>query len=189
MSVKKEIFKTIGDLLTENLKNLPDGLPDLKWFDKQMGQFNQPDTAFTIPLPAVLMEYGPVVWETTGVNNQKGSGKLKFTVYYENYAGSFTGSSDQVLALQFFDFTTAIHRVLQGFGIDDLMSAMTRTGDAEDITQDTIIASVMEYSMTVFDHSTDRTRNYIDVDPDLSMAYKDKSSRPAVTDTVPVFLT
>lgn len=190
MSIKKEIYKTIGDLLTGKLINLPGGLPDLQWFDKQMGQFDTSASALAIPLPAILMEYGAMVWQTTGANNQKGSGNIKFTIYYENYANSFQGSPEQDLALQSLDFTAAVHEVLQGFGINNIMSALTRVGDTEDTVQDMVIVSTIQYSTYLFDHSTDLTRNYIDIaDPDLVVEYKDESSRPELSVQVPPFLT
>ena len=190
MSVKKQILKTIGDHLMDKLKNLPDGLPDLKWFDKQMGQFDAEDASSAIPLPAVLMEYGPIVWQTTASNNQKGSGNLKFSIYYENYANSFTGSSDQDMAFQYLEFTEALHVALQGLGINSIMSALTRVGDVEDIEQDVIVATSVQYSITIFDNSTDFKKNYIDVaDPALVITHKDESSRPSPENGLPAFLT
>ncbi len=59
------------------------------------------------------------------------------------------------------------------------MSPLVRIGDAEDIAQDMIITSVMDYSCTIFDNSADRSRNFIDVEPDLIVEYKSESSRPA----------
>jgi hypothetical protein len=194
MSVKKTIFKNLGDLLKSRLVNLTyeipavdpedeptdEPLPDLKWFDKQMGQFDNPETSFALPLPTILLEFGQFVWTTTGQNNQKGEGSIRIYIYFENYANSFSGSLNQELALKYFEFTEAVHKVLQGYGIIDIMSPLVRIGDAEDIAQDMIITSVMDYSCTIFDNATDRSRNFIDVDPELTVEYKKESSRPAV---------
>lgn len=200
MSIKKEILKTIGDLLMEKLKNLPDGLPDLMWFDKQMGQFvpsetdeaggETPEAVIVPPLPAVLMEYEPFTWQTTGDNNQKGSGNLKFTIYCERLADSFAGSPVRDLALQYFDFVAAVHQVLQGFQIENVMSPLTRVEDEEDLAPDGVVFSVISYNTTIFDHSTSRTRNYVMVtDPGLELKYKEESSRPVPAVEIPAFLT
>lgn len=194
MSVKKTIFKNLGARLMSKLVNLTyqippvdpetvptnEPLPDLKWYDKQMGQFENPEQSFALPLPTILLEFGQFAWSTTGQNNQKGEGSIRVYIYFENYANSFTGSLNQDLALQFFEFTEAVHRVLQGYGIVETMSPLVRIGDAEDIAQDMIITSVMDYSCTIYDNATDRTRNFTDVDPDLTVEYMKVSSRPAV---------
>lgn len=184
MSVKKTIFKNLGELLLSKLVNADPAfaakaLPELKWFDKQMGQFDTPELSFALPLPTILLEFGQFTWSTVGQNNQKGEGSLRIYIYFENYANSFTGSLNQDVALQFFEFTEAVHQVLQGYGIVDVMSPMVRIGDAEDIAQDMVITSVMDYACTIFDNATDRTRNFTDVDPQLTVEYKKKSSRPA----------
>jgi len=179
MAVKKDIFKALGDYLMLNATNLPDGLPNLKWVDKQMGQFTDPATAFALPLPTVLISFLDFDWETIGKGVQKGMGSIRIEVYFENYANSFTGSLNQELALQFWEFTEdVIHKLLQGYAIKDLMSPMSRIRDAEDAEQDMIITSTMEYAVTIFDGITDETRNFIDVDPDLIVEYKKESSRP-----------
>src|SRR5690606_1168467 len=126
-SVKKDIFKTVGQHLIETVipvtgrEDLPD-LPGLQWFDKQMGQFDNPELSFSLPLPAVLIEFAPFVWSTIGQNQQKGEGIIRFYIYYENYANSFTGSLNQDIALCFFEFTEMVHQALQGYGIKDKMS-------------------------------------------------------------------
>lgn len=180
MAVKKTIFKNIGDYLMQTIKDTDDGLPDLAWFDKQMGQFESPELAFALPLPTVLMEFGQFNWQTVGQNSQKGEGSIRIHIYFENYANSFTGSLNQELALQFFEFTEAVHVALQGYGIAGVLSPLQRIGDAEDVAQDMIITSVMDYSATIFDDVTALTRNFIDVDPDLEVNYKKESSRPPV---------
>lgn len=189
MSVKKDIFKIIGMFLMAELRDLPDGLPDLQWFDKQMGQFDNPEQSYAIPLPCVLMSYNPLTWTSTGLGNQTGDGTITFTVYFENYADSFSGSFNQELALKFFDFTEAVHKALQGLSIKNMMSALDRIGDTEDIAQDMIITSSEEYIVQILDNSTDIKKNFVDVDPVLNVEYKNVSSRPVIIVDNPAFLT
>jgi len=178
MSIKKDIFKAIGTHLMATLQNMP-GLPNLAHYDKQMGQFTSPELALVLPLPCVLIEFGNFNWETIGRNNQKGEGVISFSVYFENYANSFTGSLNQDIALQFFEFTEAVHVALQGYGLD-FMAPLNRIGDAEDTEQDMIIMSVINYQTTIKDLTTDTRRSFIDIDPGINVEYKKESSRPPV---------
>lgn len=177
MSVKKEIFKNIGTYLMAKVKEV-EGLPDLKWFDKQMGQFDVPELSYALPLPSVLMEFGEFAWETNVANAQSGQGRIRFYIYFENYSNSFTGATDQELALRFFEFTEAVHKALQGYSIPGLMTALERINDNEDIAQDMVITSIVDYSCTINDASTNRTQKFIDVDPDVEVVYQKTSSRP-----------
>ncbi|MBD3748954.1 MAG: hypothetical protein IE931_05615 [Sphingobacteriales bacterium] len=177
--IKKDIYKAIGDHLMATLKNLT-GLPDLAWYDKQMGQFSQPELAYVVPLPAVLIEFGQFTWTTEGANTQKGEGIIRFYVYFENYSNSFNGALDQELALRYFEFTEAVHQALQGFSTTDVMP-LQRVTDGEDVDQDMIITNIVEYSTTIFDRATNRKRNFTDVDPDVQVDYKKTSSRPVPT--------
>jgi len=177
MSIKKTIFKTIGAYLMAQVNNLPNGLPSLKHYDKQMGQFTSPELALMLPLPMVLLQFLDFTWETVGQNMQKGIGIIRVSIYFENYANSFTGAINQDTALQFFEFTEAVHKALQGYSING-MAALSRVGDAEDTEQDMIIMSVMDYQTTITDASTDERRNFIDADPELHVEYKKESSRP-----------
>lgn len=193
MSVKKIIYKAIQTHLMAKLNadtnsEFPNHLPSLKWFDKQMSQFTDAEKSFALPLPTILMEYGQFTWTTTGKNTQKGDGVIRFYIYFENYADSFTGSINQELALQFFEFGEAVHQALQGVAIANILSPLDRVADAEDAEQDMIITSILEYNATIYDASTNVSRNYIEVEPDLNVEYKKESSRPPQSNE-PVFLT
>lgn len=188
MSAKKEVFKKVGERLFAKLINLEGGLPNLAMFDKQMGQFENPELTFAIPLPCVLLEFGQFNYTTISQNQQKGDGSLRIYIYFENYSNSFTGAIDQELALRFFEFTEAVHKALQGFGISGLMAPLERVADAEDVAQDMIITSIMDYNTVVYDDSADETKNFTEVDPDVEVEYKKTSSRP-VDDNEPLFLT
>lgn len=193
MSVKKLIFKSIGTHLMQKLNiatnaEFPNDLPHLQWYDKQMNQFVDQETSFALPLPAVLIEFGQFTWTTTGKGVQKGEGVLRFYTYFENYANSFNGSLNQELALQFWRFTEEVNKYLQGLAIEGILSPLDRVTDAEDIEQDMIITSITEYSTTIFDSSTNETRNYIEVNPDMNVERKKQITRPPV-DNDPPFIT
>jgi|GEM_PF-2097839 len=190
MSVKKDIFKDIGDYLMNVLQvndpvNFPSGilkpemnLPGLRWFDKQMGQFDNPEMFYAIPLPGVLMEFGQFQWVTIGQNQQRGNGIIRFYIYFENYADSFNGSINQEMALRFFEFTEQVHLALQGFALP-YMTPLERTGDNEDTAQDMIITSMIEYSTIITDTVSDLARNQVLADADVNVQRVKQITRPA----------
>ncbi len=90
--------------------------------------------------------------------------------------------------MQFWRFTEEVNKYLQGLSIEGILSPLDRVTDAEDIEQDMIITSITEYSTTIFDSSTNETRNYIEVNPDMNVERKKQISRPPVGDE-PAFLT
>lgn len=194
--VKLDIFKATGDYLMATLqtpdpgnadpnKRYPNGilpadlnLPGLAWFDKQMGQFTNPELSYAIPLPCILMEFQQFEWYTVGKNQQRGNGNIKFWIYYENYADAFTGSINQSLATQFFIFTNQAHLALQGFAIANIMSSLDRATDAEDAAEDMIITSTVEYGTIITDNSTKADRKYVITNPAVSVTKVDQTSRP-----------
>lgn len=181
MSIKKDLFKLIGDYLRATLKDFPiiDGLqlPDLAHFDKQMGQFSTPEFFNAIPLPCVLMEYGQFNWRTIGKNQQKGDGYIRFYLYFENYADSFNGSINEDLALQFFEFSEQLNMALNGFSLPG-MAALERVSDNEDSAQDMIITSSVDFGTVITDEASDYTRNFVLVDPAVTVTKVKNSSRP-----------
>lgn len=179
MSIKKDIFLQLGSYLTQNLKNLPGGLPDLAWFDKQMGQFTHPADFYALPLPCILMEYQQFTWQTTGNNQQRGTGNIRFYTYFENYANSFTGSVDQQTALSFFEFTEQLNLLLQGYTLPG-MTPLERVGDNEDNAQDMIITSWVDYATVITDTSTDASRHTQFATPNLTISKVNPSPRPVV---------
>jgi hypothetical protein len=178
MSIKKNIYLGIGSYLMDNLKNLP-SLPDLAWFDKQMGQFTNSAEFYAIPLPCVLMEFQQFSWQTVGNNQQRGTGNIRFYTYFENYANSFTGSVDQEMALRFFEFTEQLNMLLQGYTLAG-MAPLERVGDNEDNAQDMVITSWIDYATIITDVSTDANRHATLTTSEVKITKRDTSSRPVV---------
>jgi len=190
MSVKKDKFIEIGAYLMGTLQNydevaFPEGvlptelaLPGLRWFDKQMGQFSNPELAQSIPLPCILMEYQGFDWVTVGKNQQRGTGNIRFYIYFENYADAFTGSVNQTLALRFFEFTEQAHLALQGFTLQD-MTALVRVSDNEDSAEDMVITSQVDYGTILTDAATDIARKFVLVNPAVTVTKVHQTSRPA----------
>lgn len=171
MSVKGKIFKLLAAYLMEKLQfdqvvseDNPFPIPNLRWVDKQMGQFNHPELSQLVPLPAILIGFRKTNWQSESRRVQRGDSVLTFWVYFENYADSFQGSMNQDLALQFFEFNEAVHQALQGFDIPGLITALDRISDEDDEDQDMIIGTIFEYSTIISDDSADEHRHYVAVE-------------------------
>jgi len=189
MAVKKDTFLEIGAYLMSVLQNFdaiahPAGilpaelnLPGLAWFDKQMGQFTNPEMAIAIPLPCILMEYQAFTWNTVGKNEQHGTGNIRFYVYFENYADAFTGSANQTLALQFFDFTDQVNQALQGYRLP-MMTPLLRVGDNEDSAEDMIITSQVDYGTILTDAATLEAQAFTLVNPVINVTKVAATTRP-----------
>ena len=170
MSLKKDIYSQIGTYLMGTLKNFDTGLnlPDLAFFDKQMGQFSRPETSYALPLPCILMELRNFSYETLGKNQQKGNGILRFYIYFENYADGFAGSANQAQALRFYAFSEKVNLALQGFALPN-MAPLTRVFETEDNKEDMIITSIIDYGTIITDTSTNESANFSLANPSLSV--------------------
>jgi hypothetical protein len=169
MSIKAKIFKQLSAYLMAKLQfnqvvsiNNPIPIPNLKFVDKQMGQFNSPDLYHASPLPCILISFGRTTWNSDSRQQQSGDSIIRFYIYFENYADSFQGSLNQDKALQFFEFNEKVHQALQGlsgYGYTQL----ERVSDEDDQDHDMIIGTVFEYSTTITDDSADDARNHTTV--------------------------
>jgi hypothetical protein len=190
MSVKGDIFRQLSNYLMQTLQTYdpvlhPNGvftpemsLPGLVWVDKQMGQFNHPELAQLVPLPAILIGFRKTNWDSESRRVQKGDSIITFWVYFENYADSFTGSMNQDKALQFFDFNEEVHKALQGYD-GDLFTALDRATDEDDEDQDMIIGTIFEYSTVIADSSADEHRKYqVITDATATGKYVHQITRP-----------
>jgi hypothetical protein len=153
-------------------------LPGLKMFDKQMGQFTSPQMALAMPLPCILMEYQPFTWIRVGKQEKRGTGAIRFYIYYENYADAFTGSVNQTLALQFFMFTEQVNMLLEGYCFRG-MEELTLTGDNEDTAEDMIITSTVDYGTILTDVSAREERGFTLIDPTVVIEMVKQTTRPA----------
>ncbi len=143
-------------------------LPRLQWVDKNMGQLQKMEQFNTIPMPAILIEFGYGSWQTLGRQQQTGEVTLRIYTLYENYADSQQGSINQNQALLFYDFTEHVHKALQGFGAANFTS-LQRTADEEDNDHGNMIVSVSEYSTIITDDSASKENNTLLVEPPLKV--------------------
>lgn len=169
MSVKGLTFKEIGTYLKQ-------AVPELKWFDKDKGQFENISN-HVMPLPAVLMSFGRTPYQTQSGLIQKGTLTLRFRIGYENYADSFTGSINQDKALEFFDFNEAIYVALSGLSTT-YMKNLERTADEDDQDHKNVIVTIMEFTGTLIDDAADECKNFVLTEPELNVEHVKEVTRP-----------
>lgn len=175
MSVKKHTQQEIGSYLKQAVEGL-------EFVDKYRGQLDTPGI-FTFPRPAVFISFGRFEWETMVNGFQRGEGLIKFRIVLENYADSYEGSINQDLALAFFDFNEKVHEALQGLS-GTYFESLERKTDEDDEDHGNVIVTIMEYQTTLIDNSANVTKNYVLVDPELNVEYKNKEEFPTTeTDT------
>lgn len=176
MSTKKHTQKEIGAYLKTQL-------PELEFFDKYRGQLENM-TMFSFPRPAIFMSFGRFEWNTLSSGLREGKGLIKFRIVVENYAESFSGSINEDLALQFFDFNQSVNEKLQGLS-GTYFSSLDLKSDEDDEDHGNVIVTIMEYATTLIDNSTSTTKNYILQDPELNVEYLNKEDFPATPDGNP----
>ncbi|MDY3352312.1 hypothetical protein PG357_10005 [Riemerella anatipestifer] len=169
MSVKGDIYKTIEAHLMDNVEGLA-------VVDKDRGQLEN-ISEFAMPFPAILMSYGRFEYEPIGGGLKKGTGTIQFRVAYENYADSYSGSINQDLALQFFEFNEQVQNALEGFS-SDLFSPLTLIADEDDKDHKNIIVTIFEYETTIVNKSGANDKNYIQVDATPKVRYTQKENLP-----------
>lgn len=179
MSVKKHTQKEIGSFLKQEVQNL-------EFVDKYRGQLDSPGI-FTFPRPAVFISFGRFEWESQVNGSQLGSGLIKIRIVVENYADSYEGSINQDLALDFFDFNEKVHEALQGLS-GTYFSSLNRITDEDDEDHGNLIVTIMEYQTTLIDNSANIAKNYVLVDPELNVEYKNREDFPKPPPEEPYFI-
>jgi hypothetical protein len=180
MSVKGTIFKELADHLLSALQFADNSLPGLKWVDRNNGQLQHMDNELPIPRPAILIEYGRFEWKTLGGKTQLGQGTIKFYLLWENYASTFEtpngASSNQDEALKFFEFLEQLHLALEGFS-GELFTPLSRVADVDDTNHDNLMVPSMEYSTQVSDTSAIQNKNYVTINPGITVK---RGKRPVI---------
>lgn len=169
--------KTIYLALQEQLKKVE----GLKWIDRNMGQIQMLDgtEGDLVPMPGILIQFGRNEKSNVGRNVQKGAATFIFSILYENIARSHSGSSDQDIALRYFDFIESVHLVLQGFEGDNFTPLM-QSATEEDPEHRGFVVNVLEYRTTITYRETDKQKNLVTtavIEPVPS--YENPGSRPA----------
>lgn len=174
MSVKGHTYKEISGFLKQEVEGL-------QFVDKYRGQLDDINN-FVMPRPAVLISFGRFEWKTLNGNIKEGTGVIRFRTIVENYADSFTGSTNQDAALAFFQFNEDVHKALEGLS-GSYFSQLSLLTDEDDEDHGNLIVTVMEYQTTLINNSANKTKEYILTDPDLKVEHKKNLPGKEVSDS------
>ncbi|MDX9703915.1 MAG: hypothetical protein RBU23_12865 [Candidatus Auribacterota bacterium] len=102
------IYKQIAD-------RLRDQLPELKTIDADKGQLSDPEHAFPIDYPAVLIDLDNIDWADLGNNAQKGKSKIAVTVAVLPVHQSHQDSPTIDGFVEQMEIVNSVYTVLSGF--------------------------------------------------------------------------
>ncbi len=131
-----------------------EGLEPVKHIDRYKGQYLNPELHQAWAVPAIFFKFN-IVWEPKANNTQRGNGILEAHIELENYHESYMGSSDYEAALTDYKYHQLIHSVLQGFSTADF-GALSRITTDEDENPSNTNVTIIRYSFTVEDNTTDK---------------------------------
>lgn len=103
--------------------------------------------------PAVLIQFGPITWETRSPNLQFGPCTIQFYIADVTTADSYQGSSSKEIALEQMRLYRKLHKVLQG-AASDYCSALDRIAQEEDEVYGEMNSMILSYS-TILVEETD----------------------------------
>lgn len=166
---------TVKQLFTDN------NLKPIAHIDRYKGQYLNPELHQAWAVPAIFFKFN-LVWEDKGNNTQRGSGILEVHIELENYHESYMGSPDYDAALTDYKYHELIHSVLQGFNTPDFGPLSRMTTDEDENPSNTNV-TVVRYSFTIDDNSTDKYINWLSEKlDDMTTIQKPVPTIPAVAD-------
>lgn len=133
--------------------------------------------------PAVLIQFGPIAWETRSPNLQYGPCTIQFHVVDMTTADSYQGSSSQDIALEQMKLYRKLHSVLQG-AASDYCSKLDRVGQEEDEVYGEMNSMILSYSTilveeTDADITTQDVTVSLDVQGEMDPEHNGVNARPA----------
>lgn len=143
--MRKRIYLAV----VERLKEIT-GEIEIKHFDlwNQNVEFIEQDTAFD--MPAVFVEFAPILWKTLGNNIQQADIEVRLHVVTE-YKGNTSDNSElQSEALVYFDLLDAINRKMFGLKGEGF-NAFTRVSSATNHNHEEIIENIEIFTTKVID--------------------------------------
>lgn len=143
--MRKKIYLAV----IERLKEIA-GDNQIKHFDlwNQNVEFIEQDTTFD--MPAVFVEFAPILWKTLGNNVQQADVEVRLHVVTEYKGATADNSEFQTDALAYFDLLDAINKKI--FGLSGTgFNAFKRTSSATNHNHEEIIESIEVYSTNVID--------------------------------------
>jgi len=140
------------------------GLEPIQHFDLFKGQYINPEMFQIYLTPALFYEYS-VTWTDSGKQIQQGTCTVRVHLVTEILAESSDGSPDQEEALKIFDFYTLVNCLLHGLETEEF-TPLLRKSEEPDLSPTSVYVHIIEYECTVTDTTTERMRQYINVQLD-----------------------
>ena len=137
------IYKQIADRLREQL-------PGLRTIDADKGQLADPEKAYPIDYPAVLIDLDQAAWKELGNKAQNGKGNIGITVAVLPVHQSHQNSPDIEAFVSQMDIINQVHGVLSGF------LGLCRTATSRQKRYDQVQAYTHMYAVTLTDTSAQK---------------------------------
>ncbi|MDT8412687.1 MAG: hypothetical protein RQ875_09515 [Vicingaceae bacterium] len=172
------------DLYTELANIITTKVPAIKWVDLWHNQINFIENEYPFPVPAVFLAFRSNNITDQGLKVQQLTLQIDVFLYYETFADTFTGSTNQTDALAFLDAFDSLNKALHASSGTNY-SSMRRiafgpvdTGGAGNLYQVIYECLLTDYSVEAHNKpTTDLTDNPLDV----------QEGTPPISGEVPLF--
>lgn len=102
------------DLYTELATEITDKLPNVEWVDLWHNQVNFLESEHPFPTPAVFLNFRTLEVQDMGKKVQNLRLQVDCYLFYETFADSYQGSSNQESALEFLQTLNDLYALLHG---------------------------------------------------------------------------
>jgi hypothetical protein len=150
-------------LYAEHTAKIADQIPEIVWQDLWHNQVNFLETEHPFQTPANFLSYRSVRIEDNGLKTQKVRVQVDFYLFYETFADTYLGASNQDTALEFIDLLDKINAVFHGTD-GESYSNMRRTSFAPVDTGNAGNLYRVSFECDVIDYSA--IKNYVEYEID-----------------------
>jgi hypothetical protein len=164
--ILESVYKEIAAHLATVLENPGYPMQAIQFIDLFNNQLNKEDVPFDSP--AILVQFGPIQWESLPKGVQKGVATLRFHVVQEIYEDSYQGNDEQDNALNVLRYVDVVHQALSGLA-GSKFTELTRVSTEPDEDHDNLIIYVMDYGTIITDDSAITSRALVPVIPVLGI--------------------
>jgi len=155
--VKDHLVNKIGDLKHVDLFN--------RQFEKIKLSWNE---EIPIDLPAVLIEFVDLPWQTTKEGLKTTNALIRFHIGVWLYQESHSGSSDETAALNKLAYRKKVIKELQGLQ-GDSFTALQHINTGQDTDHTNIFVWTEDFTTTIRDDSAYEKQDWKDVTPGLNV--------------------
>lgn len=143
----KELYKELGDLISQNIESV-------KWVDLWNSQVYNLENEHPFPAPAIFLAFRSNNMTDGGAKMQNVNMQVDVFVFYETFLDTFKGAYNQDEALEFLDILDQVNKILHGSNGTNY-SSMRRTsfspidtGGSGNLWNVTYNCTLIDYSAT-----------------------------------------